>query len=421
MDHFTYKNGELFAENVAISRIAKEIGTPFYAYSSATLERHVNVLREALLPLSPMLCFAVKACPNIAVLRTLSAFGMGADVVSGGELMRARKAGIAAEKIVFSGVGKTREEIRYALAETIFQFNVESESELLLISEEAVRADAIARIAVRVNPDVDAKTHAKISTGKKENKFGVSMRHAHDIYANAAQMPGVKIQGVSMHIGSQLTSLQPFEEAYTRARDFVRELRTQGHTICVLDIGGGLGVPYRDGDVPPPPADYGAMIARIFGDLDIQLICEPGRLIAGNAGVLVTRALHLKENEGRHYIVVDAGMNDLMRPALYDSHHTIAPIREALHAHTHHADIVGPVCESSDVFAKNEPIGALAQGDLLAFRTAGAYGASMSGSYNSRPLVPEILVRGDAFAVIRKRTTYEEMLADEAFAPWQSA
>jgi diaminopimelate decarboxylase len=419
MDHFTYKNGELHAENVAITDIANAVGTPFYAYSSATLERHVSVLREALLPLKPMLCFAVKACPNIAILRTLGSAGMGADVVSGGELMRARKAGIAAEHIVFSGVGKTREEIRYALSETIFQFNVESESELHLISEEAARMGAVARIAIRVNPDVDAKTHAKISTGKKENKFGVSMHHALEIYAKAAALPGINIQGVSMHIGSQLTSLAPFEEAYVRARDFVLQLRAQGHQITVLDIGGGLGVPYRDGDVPPPPADYGAMIARIFSDLDVQLICEPGRLIAGNAGVLVTRVLHLKENEGRHYVVVDAGMNDLMRPALYDSHHSIAPIREALQHTTHQADIVGPVCESSDVFAKDEPVGDLIQDDLLAFRTAGAYGASMSGSYNSRALIPEVLVNGDQFAVIRIRPTFEQMTLGETFAPWQ--
>ncbi len=419
MDHFTYQHGELCAENVPIRRIAEAVGTPFYAYSTATLHRHVQVLREALSPLSPMLCFAVKACPNIAVLRTLAAAGMGADVVSGGELFRARKAGINPENIVFSGVGKTREEIDYALEEGIRQFNVESASELALLNECALKKNVKAPTALRINPDVDAKTHAKISTGKKENKFGISMRSARLLYAETAKMEGISVQGISMHIGSQLTSLAPFEEAYSRVREFVVELRAAGHTIRTLDIGGGLGVPYRDGDVPPLPADYGRMIAGIFSGLDIELICEPGRLIAGNAGILITRVVHLKENEGRHYAVVDAGMNDLMRPALYDSHHDIIPVMAATTALSAF-DVVGPVCESSDVFMKDTMLPVLHAGDLLALRTAGAYGASMSGSYNSRPLTPEVLVNSDQFAVIRARQGYEEMLRGETFAPWQS-
>lgn len=421
MDHFTYQSGSMHAESVPLKTIADAVGTPFYCYSDATLTRHADVLRDALLPLTPMICFAVKACPNIAVLRTLGAHGLGADVVSVGELIRARTAGIPADRIVFSGVGKTREEMAYALNEHIFQFNVESEAELHCLSEEAVVHGATARVALRVNPDVDAKTHAKISTGKKENKFGIAYDDAARIYALAASLPGIAVQGVSMHIGSQLTSLAPFEAAYTRARTLVETLRTNGHHITTLDIGGGLGVPYHDGDVPPPPSDYGALIARVLAGLDVTLITEPGRLIAGNAGVMVTRVVHVKESEGRRYVIVDAGMNDLMRPALYDSHHAIAAVDEAKTPPIGVADIVGPVCESSDVFAKNEPLGDLQAGDLVVLRTAGAYGASMSGSYNSRPLIPEVLVKGDAFAVIRRRPSYEAMLKDEAFAPWQGA
>lgn len=421
MDHFSYKHGELYAEDTSIAAIAEAVGTPFYCYSHATLTRHVEVLRNSLKPLSPMLCFAVKACPNIAVLRTLQSAGMGADVVSGGELMRALHAGIAAEKIVFSGVGKTAEEISYALEHDIFQFNVESASELELLSKQANMLGKTARIALRVNPDVDAKTHAKISTGKKENKFGIAMAHAPSLYAHAATLPGISVQGISMHIGSQLTSLEPFEEAYLIARDLVHSLRSSGHAITTLDIGGGLGVPYQDGEVPPPPADYGAMIARILGSLDVNIICEPGRLIAGNAGILVTKIVHLKENDGRHYVIVDAGMNDLMRPALYDSHHALVPVDESKAHATHNADIVGPVCESSDVFAKDEPVGNLSSGDLLAFRTAGAYGASMSNAYNTRALVAEVLVNGSQYAVVRARPSFDEMIAGEAFAPWQAA
>lgn len=421
MDHFTYKSGTLHAENVSLEAIANAVGTPFYCYSDATLTRHVDVLREALTPLTPMICFAVKACPNIAVLRTLGSAGMGADVVSVGELIRARAAGIAANRIVFSGVGKTRDEMTYALKEGIFQFNVESEAELHVLSEEAVKLGLRAPAALRVNPDVDAKTHAKISTGKKENKFGIAFDDARRVYARAASLPGIAVQGVSMHIGSQLTSLEPFEAAYTRARELVLDLRKSGYAITTLDIGGGLGVPYHDGDVPPPPADYGAMIARVLAGLDVTLITEPGRLIAGNAGIMVTRVVHVKENEGRRYIIVDAGMNDLMRPALYDSHHVIVPVSEAHTATNGVADIVGPVCESSDVFARNEPVGNVKDGDLMAFRTAGAYGASMSNAYNSRLLIPEVLVKADQYAVIRPRPSYEDMLKAETFAPWQGA
>lgn len=418
MDHFAYKNGQLHAEDVALSTIATAVGTPFYCYAEATFIRHVDVLKQATAPVNPMICFAVKACPNIAILRLLGAQGLGADVVSQGEMFRALKAGIAANRIVFSGVGKARDEMQAALQTGIFQFNVESAAELTVLNEEAQKLGKVAPVALRINPDVDAKTHAKISTGKKENKFGISIAAAKQIFANKAQYPAIKLQGISMHIGSQLTELAPFEAAFARARQFVEDLQSHGHIIDVLDIGGGLGVPYHDGAIPPEPSAYGALVARSFAGINAQIILEPGRLIAGNAGILVAKVLYMKENEGRHYAVLDAGMNDLMRPALYDSHHTVIAVDEALGHTTHNADIVGPVCESSDVFAKQAPFGDLKEGDLVAFRTAGAYGASMSNMYNSRPLVPEVLVSGSQFAIIRKRPSYDDMIADEVFTNW---
>ncbi len=418
MDHFTYQQGELHAEHVALSRIAEAVGTPFYCYSSATLAHHVLVLRDSLVSFDPLICFAVKANSNIAVLRTLRDAGTGADVVSEGEIRAALAAGIAPQKIIFSGVGKTRSEMRFALSQGIFQFNVESEPELHALSEEATKLGVKAAIAIRVNPDVDADTHAKISTGKKENKFGVAIARAPQLYAHAMTLPGIRVQGVSMHIGSQLTSLAPFEAAYTHARALVETLRANGVPITTLDIGGGLGVPYHEGTNPPSPSDYGAMVSRVLGGMDVQLIVEPGRLIAGNAGVLVSRVIYKKHEEGRDYVIVDAAMNDLMRPALYDAYHTIVTARESQSPKAA-VDIVGPVCETGDTFATQRDLPEISEDDLLVFRTAGAYGASMSGTYNLRPLIAEVLVKGDQFSVIRKRQTYEELLARDSFAEWQ--
>jgi diaminopimelate decarboxylase len=416
MDHFAYKNGHLHAENVAIGTIAAAVGSPFYCYSQATLEHHVKVLQQALSASKPMVCFAVKANPNKAVLRVLADAGCGADVVSEGEARLAIAAGMKPEHMVFSGVGKTRDEMAYALDAGIFQFNVESAPELVALNEVAASKQMHARIAMRINPDVDAGTHAKISTGKAENKFGVAMETAPALYAQARTLPHIQVQGVSMHIGSQLTSLAPFREAYVRAKLLVQALRANGHQITTIDIGGGLGVPYNTADIPPPPAEYGALVHDVWGDMDARIIIEPGRLIAGNAGVLISRVLHVKQ-AARNYIILDAGMNDLMRPALYDAAHHMVSVEARDSTMT--ADIVGPVCESSDVFAKEVAVPQLTEGDLVALRTAGAYGASMSGTYNSRLLIPEVLVKGDQFAVIRKRGCYEDLLARDDFANWQ--
>lgn len=418
MDHFAYKHGVLHAENVSVEQIAHAVGTPFYCYSTATLLRHVAVLRESLAALNPRICFAVKANSNRAVLATLASAGVGADVVSQGEAMLAQSAGIAPANIIFSGVGKTRDEMRYGLEQGIFQFNVESEAELRALSEVAQSMGTHAPIAIRINPDVDAETHAKISTGKKDNKFGVALSEALALYALARSLPSISVQGVSMHIGSQLTSLAPFRAAYTRARAFVLALRAESHSIRTLDIGGGLGVPYQGSEIPPRPADYGAMASEIFTGLDCEMIVEPGRLIAGNAGILVSRVLYTKQAE-RHYTILDAAMNDLMRPALYDAFHEIVPVREATDA-AQPTDVVGPVCESSDCFGKDYALPPLAEGALVAFRTAGAYGASMSNSYNSRLLIPEVLVHGDAYAIVRARLTYADLLKRDSLAPWQN-
>lgn len=417
MDHFTYRDGVLHAEQVALSVIAQQVGTPFYCYSHATLMRHAQVFQEALASLRPLVCFAVKANSNLAVLKTLGTAGLGADVVSQGEMMRALAAGISAEKIVFSGVGKTRAEMLFALQAGIRQFNVESDCELLLLNDVAAELRVRAPIALRVNPDVDAQTHAKISTGKAENKFGIAIDTAPAMYALAQSLPHIDVRGVSVHIGSQLTSLEPFRAAYLRVRTLVAQLRAAGIPIRSIDLGGGLGVPYAsDSAQPPLPAAYGAMVCELFADFDGELIFEPGRLIAANAGVLVTRVLYVKR-AAQTYVIVDAGMNDLMRPALYDAVHEIVPVvprdtaRETV-------SIVGPVCESSDVFVRDLAIPLPAEGDLLAMRSAGAYGASMSNSYNSRLLVPEVMVRGNQFAVIRARPSYAEMLAGEVMPEW---
>ena len=420
MDHFLYRDGHLHAEDVMVSDIAEAVGTPFYCYSSATLTRHFQLFHEALSPLPHLICFAVKSNSNVAVLKLLGDLGAGMDVVSLGEYMRARAAGVPGERIVFSGVGKTRAEMRHVLEHGIRQFNVESEPELLALSEVAASMGATAPITLRVNPDVDATTHEKISTGRKGDKFGIPISRARDIYAQAASLPGIKVVGVDMHIGSQLTDLAPFEAAYLKMRDLVLELRAQGHTIERLDLGGGLGIPYtRSNEAPPLPTDYGAMVKRVLGDLDCEVEIEPGRLISGNAGILVSRAIYRKTGEDRDFLILDAAMNDLVRPAMYGAHHDIIPLVEPEPAAPlAPVDVVGPVCESGDTFAKARALPNLGAGDLVAFRSAGAYGAVMSSEYNSRPLVPEVLVQGDHFAVIRARPSFDEMIARDTIPDW---
>lgn len=420
MDHFLYRNGELHAEDVAIREIAAEVGTPFYVYSAATLERHFRVFDEALSPNPHLVCFAVKSNSNVAVLRVLAKLGAGMDVVSGGEYRRALAAGVPGEKIVFSGVGKTREEMAFVLEHGVRQFNVESEPELLALSEVAASMGKVAPITLRVNPDVDAKTHEKISTGKSENKFGIPIAKAREIYKMAAGLPGIDVVGVDMHIGSQLTDLAPFEEAYTKMRALALALREDGHNIRRIDLGGGLGIPYtRSNEAPPLPAEYGAMVKRVLGDLGCELEIEPGRLISGNAGLLVSSVIYVKEGEGRDFLILDAAMNDLVRPSMYGAHHDIIPVIEAeAGTEPQPFDVVGPVCETGDTFAKARALPALHPEDLVAFRSAGAYGAVMASEYNTRPLIPEVLVSGDQFAVIRARPTFDEILARDTIPQW---
>ena len=420
MHHFHYRNGELHAEDVALSRIAAAIGTPFYCYSTATIERHYQVFSGAFAKEDALICYSVKANGNLAVLRTLARLGSGADIVSGGELRRALEAGVPAEKIVFSGAGKSREEMSDALQAGILQFNVESEPEMLALNEVAKAAGRTACIAIRVNPDVDAKTHAKIATGKSENKFGIPFARARDAYAMAARLPHLRITGIDVHIGSQLTELAPFRAAFTRIREIVEELRADGHAITRVDLGGGLGIPYERSNANPPlPTDYAAMVAEVFKGLGCQLIFEPGRLIVGNAGVLVTRVLYVKQGESRQFAIADAAMNDLIRPTLYDAYHEIWPVREAVPGTPHlRYDVVGPVCETGDSFASNRDLPPLGEGDLLAILSAGAYGAVQSGTYNARLLIPEVLARGAEFAVVRPRQTYEQLLGLDRMPPW---
>jgi diaminopimelate decarboxylase len=420
LDHFLYHGKELHAEAVMLRDIADAVGTPFYCYSTATLTRHFELFTEALTPLPHLVCYAVKANSNLAVLKHLGDLGAGMDVVSIGEYHRARAAGVPGARIVFSGVGKTRAEMRAAIDGGIRQFNVESEPELDALSEIAASMDATAPVTLRVNPDVDACTHDKISTGRKEDKFGIPLARARDIYARAARLPGLRVVGIDMHIGSQLTDLAPFEAAYTHMADLTRQLRADGHSIERLDLGGGLGIPYtRSNEAPPLPTDYGAMVKRVLGDLDCEIEIEPGRLIAGNAGILVAQVIYRKEGEGRDFLILDAAMNDLIRPAMYGAHHDIVPLTEAEPgAPLAPVDIVGPVCESGDTFARQRPMPPLAAGDLVAFRSAGAYGAVMASEYNTRPLIPEVLVKGDHFAVIRARPTFDEMLARDTLPPW---
>ena len=421
MHHFDYKNGTLHAEDVNLADLAGEVGTPFYCYSTATLERHVRVVGEAFKGTDHLLCYAMKANSNQAVLKTIAALGAGMDVVSEGELHRALAAGVPARKVVFSGVGKTAKEMAFALREGIACFNVESEPELELLSQVASRVSQRAQVSIRVNPDVDAKTHAKITTGKADNKFGVSYLRASEVYARAAALPNIDVAGVDMHIGSQITELAPFEQAFKLMAELVTQLKSEGHNIRHLDLGGGLGVPYRgDNDVPPHPDEYAAMVKRTLGHLNLKYVMEPGRMIVGNAGILITRVVYVKQTKDKTFVIQDGAMNDLIRPTLYDAYHEIIPVDETRKGVLAEVDVVGPVCESGDYFAKSRRMAALEPGDLMAIMTAGAYGAVQSGTYNTRPLVPEVLVNGKQWAIIRARQTYEELIGLDSLAPWQS-
>jgi diaminopimelate decarboxylase len=420
MHHFTYRDGALLAEEVDLARIAEAVGTPFYCYSTATIERHFRVFSDAFADARALVCYAMKANSNQAVLTTLARLGAGMDVVSEGELRRARAAGVPGAKIIFSGVGKTTAEMALGLDEDIRCFNVESEPELEALSEVAASRGRRARIAIRVNPDVDARTHAKISTGKSENKFGIPISRAREVYARARALPGVEVDGVDMHIGSQITDLSPFDDAFALLADFVRQLRADGHAIHHVDLGGGLGIPYRFDNQPPPhPERYAEIVAKRTRDLDCELFFEPGRLIVGNAGVLVSTVIFVKRGENKNFVVVDAAMNDLIRPTLYDAHHEIRPLREPpWHGARLRADVVGPVCESGDYLALDREMPELRAGDRIAILTAGAYGAVQAGTYNSRLLIPEVMVKGDAFAIVRPRLTYAELIGLDKIPPW---
>ena len=423
MDHFLYRDGALFAEDVPVAEISAAVGTPFYVYSTATLLRHYRAFDEALAGMEHLVCYAMKANSNQAVLRTLAQAGAGMDVVSEGEYLRARAAGVPGDKIVFSGVGKTEREIRVALEGGIRQFNVESEPEMGVLNAVALELGKVAPITVRVNPDVDAKTHAKIATGKSENKFGIPIARAREVYAMAAALPGIKVIGIDVHIGSQLTDLAPFEQAYLKVAELTEQLRADGHVITRLDLGGGLGIPYEtSNEAPPLPSDYGVMVQRTLGHLGCEIEIEPGRLIAGNAGLMVSKVIYVKSGEGRDFLILDGAMNDLIRPAMYEAYHDIIPVTEpAAGTEKQPYDIVGPVCESGDTFAKQREMVPLVSGDLVAFRSAGAYGAVMASEYNSRALIPEVLVHGDQFAVIRPRPTFDEMINRDTIPEWLEA
>lgn len=421
MDHFEYRADQLFCEDVSIADIAAAVGTPFYCYSTATLERHFNVLKEALSSVNPLICYAVKANSNVAVLKTLGQLGAGADVVSVGEIKRALKAGIPAERIVYSGVGKTAEDMAYALNVGVYQINAESDVELAQLNRVAANLGKVAQVAIRVNPDVDGETHEKIRTGTAEDKFGIAWTQIPSILAHLKEMPHIELKGLTVHIGSQLTKLAPFKAAFERVRDLFLDIRQQGFPLERMDLGGGLGISY-DHTMPAPPGPdlYGQVIAEVFGDLEAQFIVEPGRLIAGNAGIMVTALIYLKEGEKKNFAIMDAAMNDLMRPALYDALHAFIPVERDDKTPTITADIVGPVCESGDRFGKDIIIPKPISGQLFAFRSAGAYSASMSSTYNTRPLIPEVLVKDDKFAIIRPRICADSLIAMEALPDWQS-
>jgi len=421
MNHFHYKDGVLCAEDVPLDLLAEAAGTPFYCYSSATLQRHYKVFADAL-PKGSLIAFSVKANGNLAVLKTLAKLGAGADVVSGGELFKALAAGIPASKIVFSGVGKTRSEMRAALEAGIYQFNVESEPELAALNDVAAGLGLRAPTTLRINPDVDAKTHAKITTGTAETKFGIPFTRAREAYAHAAAHPHIEIVGIDVHIGSQITDLDPFEAAFTRVAELVKTLRGDGHNITRLDLGGGLGVPYENSNMPPPdPEAYGKMVSRVTKDLGCSLSFEPGRLIAANAGVLVSRVIYVKQGEAKTFLIIDAGMNDLIRPALYEAHHEIAAVVEpAVGSPRPKYDVVGPVCETSDLFAADRPLPELKSGDLVAILSAGAYGAVMASDYNARPAAAEVLVAGEHWGIVRPRETYADLIAKDRIPDWMA-
>jgi diaminopimelate decarboxylase len=420
MHHFAYRNGVLHAEDVDLSVLAEAVGTPFYCYATATLERHYRVFAQAFADVDALICYAMKANSNQAVIATLARLGAGADVVSEGELLRARAAGVPPEKIMFSGVGKTERELALAVEQGILCVNVESEPELERLATIGAQKGRAADISIRVNPDIDPKTHAKISTGKAENKFGIPISRARDVYARAAKLKGVRVTGVDMHIGSQITELEPFSDAFALLADFVRALRADGHVIRHVDLGGGLGIPYREDNEPPPdPSAYAAVVKRATRDLDCQLIFEPGRLIVGNAGILVTRVLYVKRGEAKTFVIVDAGMNDLVRPTLYDAHHDLRPVQEApIGAPRLIADLVGPVCESGDFIAQDRPMTEPKAGDLVAIMSAGAYGAVQASTYNTRALVPEVLVRKGEWALVRPRIDVQELIALDRMPAW---
>jgi len=419
MNHFGYRNGVLHCEDVSLEAIARELGTPAYVYSDATLRRHYGVLSEAFAGRDVLIAYAVKANSNIGVIATLAEVGAGADVVSGGEMMKAMAAGVPAGRIVFSGVGKTREDMRLGLERGIFQFNVESMAELHRLSAVAQEMGRSAPVAFRVNPHVEAGGHAHISTGTPETKFGIAWHEADQFYAAASRLPNIEPVGIAVHIGSQIMRIDPLRAAWEKVIGLARRLRERGFAISRVDFGGGLGVPYKDSEEPDSPALYARHAREVLGNLDVRLIVEPGRLIAGNAGVLISRVEYVKERDGRTFVILDAGMNDLMRPALYGAHHEVLPVRTpAMGAPRRAVDLVGPICESTDRFAKDRPMPPLGEGDLVAFMTAGAYGATLSSQYNSRPLVAEALVRGDACAVVRRRPTFEEMIALERAPDW---
>jgi len=420
MHHFAYREGVLHAEGVNLATLADAVGTPFYCYSTATMMRHYRVFAQAFADVPALVCYALKANSNQAVIKTLAALGAGADVVSAGELARARAAGVPPEKIMFSGVGKTARELARAVDENILCVNVESEPELELLSAIAAGKGRSVNVAVRVNPDIDARTHAKIATGRAENKFGIPISRARAVYARAAKLPGIRVTGVDMHIGSQITELSPFDNAFVLLSEFVRELRADGHAVSHVDLGGGLGIPYREDNEPPPdPAAYAAVVKRATRGLDCMLIFEPGRLIVGNAGVLLARVLYVKRGETKTFVIVDAAMNDLLRPTLYDAHHEIWPVAQAPPGSPRIvADVVGPVCESGDFLALDRTLAAPKPGDLLAIMSAGAYGAVLAGTYNTRALVPEVLVKEGEWALVRPRLEADQLIALDRLPPW---